>query len=214
MALDSDAVFVGGQGAGGVRQREGDAVAGAGGRRNGPGHVCDLGEGVGGGAAGDVLLPERRAGSVADLPPDLQGGVGVVVVVDHEQVLAERRAGRLAGQRRPVHQYVDGVEGLLERVVGALGAPVVVDHRGGDGRPAVLELEEQGAVAGAELVAAVELGVVLEVERLVLLAVADELLQAVRLADPAAQDVAVQAVAGVGVPVGRPAVRRRDDPLQ
>jgi len=87
---------------------------------------------------------------------------------------------------------VDRVEGLPEGVVGALGAPVVVDHRGGERGPAVLELEEQGAVAGAELVAAVELGVILEVERLVFLAVADELLQAVRLADPAAQDVAVQ----------------------
>ena len=138
----------------------------------------------------------------------------MVEVVDHEQVSAELGAGCLAGQGRPVHQHVDRVEGLLEGVVGALASAVVVDHRGGDRGPAVLEVKEQGAVAGAELVAAVELGVVLEVEGLVLLAVADELLKAGGLADPAAQDVAVQAVVRVGVPVGRPAVRLRDDFFQ
>ena len=183
-------------------------------RRDLPHHLADGGDAVVGDAAGDAVAGHHGAAGVDHLPLHRERLTRPVIVVHHVHCLAQSGAGGFALQVGPLHHHVQRTKRLPERIPSLLLLAVVVHHRRGDRRPAVLEVEEQAAVAGIELVPAVELDVVLVQERLVVLAVVDQLLQAVRLGNPAQQDVAVQAAPLQRLPVERPPFLLRQEAAQ
>ena len=140
-------------------------------RRDLPHHLADGGDAVVGDAAGDAVAGHHGAAGVDHLPLHRERLTRPVIVVHHVHCLAQSGAGGFALQVGPLHHHVQRTERLPERIPGLLLLAVVVHHRRGDRRPAVLEVEEQAAVAGIELVPAVEVDVVLVQKRLVVLAV-------------------------------------------